>query len=110
MESHPLPFACTTNLGTVLAPATLRRFLFKLTLDFLTAKQARAAFRLYFGQAPPHEVSELTNLTPGDFAVVRRQAAVTGCMDRPGELVTLLHAECRAKPGRTGHLGFGHQP
>ena len=32
IESHPIPFACTTNLGSVLDPATLRRFLFKITL------------------------------------------------------------------------------
>ena len=51
----------------------------------------------------------LTNLTPGDFALVRRQAAVTGCMDHPDDFITLLGAECQAKPGRTGHLGFGHQ-
>ena len=28
MESHPLPFACTTNFGEHLDPATLRRFVF----------------------------------------------------------------------------------
>ena len=30
MESHPLPFACTTNFGEHLDPATLRRFVFKV--------------------------------------------------------------------------------
>ena len=34
MESHPLPFACTTNFGEHLDPATLRRFVFKVTLDY----------------------------------------------------------------------------
>ena len=110
MESHPLPFACTTNLGTVLDPATLRRFLFKITLRYLAPEQARAAFRLYFDQAPPPEVSDLANLTPGDFAVVRRQAAVRGCLDRPADLAALLRAESQAKPGRIGHLGFGQPP
>ena len=110
MESHPLPFACTTNLGTVLDPATLRRFLFKITLRYLAPEQARAAFRLYFDQTPPPEVSDLANLTPGDFAVVRRQAAIRGCLDRPADLAALLRAESQAKPGRTGHLGFGQQP
>ena len=110
MESHPLPFACTTNLGSVLDPATLRRFLFKVTLGYLTAEQVRAAFRLYFELAPPPEVSELANLTPGDFALVRRQAAVRSCLDQPTVIAALLRAECQAKPGRTGHLGFGQQP
>ena len=110
MESHPLPFACTTNLGTVLDPATLRRFLFKITLGYLTREQARAAFRLYFDQAPPSELSDLANLTPGDFALVRRQAAVQDCLHRPDDLASLLRAECQAKPDRTGHLGFHPHP
>ena len=33
MESHPLPFACTTNFGDRLDVATLRRFIFKIALD-----------------------------------------------------------------------------
>ena len=110
MESHPLPFACTTNLGTALDPATLRRFLFKITLGYLTAEQARTAFRLYFDQAPPPEVAALANLTPGDFALVRRQAAIRGDLDDAERIAALLHAECQAKPGQTGHIGFGHQP
>ena len=40
MESHPLPFACTTNLVDHLDPATLRRFVFKITLDYLAPAQA----------------------------------------------------------------------
>ena len=110
MESHPLPFACTTNLGTALDPATLRRFLFKITLGYLTPEQARAAFRLYFDQPPPPEVATLANLTPGDFALVRRQAAIRGHLHDPERIAALLHAECQAKPGQTGHIGFGHQP
>ena len=49
MESHPLPFACTTNFGEHLDPATLRRFVFKIALDYLSPAQAEAAFRTYFG-------------------------------------------------------------
>ena len=107
MESHPLPFACTTNLGTVLDPATLRRFLFKVTLGYLTPAQARAAFRLFFEQSAPPEVATLANLTPADFDLVRRQAAIRGCLLDTAALASLLHAECRAKPGRSSHLGFG---
>ena len=53
MESHPLPFACTTNLADHLDPATLRRFVFKIALDYLTPDQAAIAFRRYFGLAAP---------------------------------------------------------
>ena len=107
MESHPLPFACTTNLGTVLDPATLRRFLFKVTLGYLTPEQAQTAFTLYFSATPPPEVATLANLTPGDFALVHRQAKFRGCLHDPRALAAMLQAECAAKPGRTGHLGFG---
>ena len=106
MESHPLPFACTTNLGTVLDPATLRRFLFKVTLGYLRPVQARAAFRLFFEQPAPPEVAALANLTPADFAVVRRQASIRGCLHDAAALAALLCAECRAKPDRGAGLGF----
>ena len=43
MESHPLPFACTTNFREHLDPATLRRFVFKLALDYLSPEQVEAA-------------------------------------------------------------------
>ena len=48
MESHPLPFACTTNFGDHLDPATLRRFVLKIVLDYLAPAQVEAAFRNYF--------------------------------------------------------------
>ena len=44
MESHPLPFACTTNFGEHLDAATLRRFVFKVALDYLSSAQVGAAF------------------------------------------------------------------
>ena len=67
MESHPLPFACTTNLSERFDPATLRRFDFKIKLDYLRPEQAMAAFRTFFGLTPPQGITRLTNLTPGDF-------------------------------------------
>ena len=46
MESHPLPFACTTNFGEHLDVATLRRFVFKVRLDYLAPPQVEEAFRV----------------------------------------------------------------
>ena len=106
MESHPAPFACTTNFGTYLDPATLRRFVFKVTLDYLAPEQARAAFRGYFGLTPPVEVAALTALTPGDFAVVRKQAQVLDCLGEPEALAAMLRAECDAKPDCPRPIGF----
>ena len=107
MESHPLPFACTTNYGQKLDSAVLRRFVFKVTLGFLTPDRAATAFRSYFGVEPPRELAVLRVLTPGDFAVVRRKAAVLGQLRDAQALTAMLRAECDAKPDRSTAIGFG---
>jgi AAA+ superfamily predicted ATPase len=76
MESHPLPFACTTNLAERLDRASLRRFLVKLRFGWLSEAQARLAFRRFFGQFAPEGLDTLRTLTPADFALVRRRAAL----------------------------------
>ncbi|MDE0050463.1 MAG: AAA family ATPase [Rhodospirillales bacterium] len=106
MESHPLPFACTTNYGEHLDAATLRRFVFKVALDYLSPEQIEAAVRIYFGLRAPADVTALTALTPGDFAVVRRKAALLGRLEAPDALATMLGAECAAKPDRPRPVGF----
>ena len=107
METHPLPFACTTNFGEHLDPATLRRFDFKLCLDFLAPDQAVAAFRVFFSLDAPSAVRELAGATPGDFAVVRRRAEILGKLDDAKSLAAMLREECDAKPNRPRRIGFG---
>ena len=107
MESHPLPFACTTNYGERLDNASLRRFVFKATLDYLTPEAAATAFRLYFGLEPLASLGALDVLTPGDFEVVRRQAEVLDRLHDADALTAMLRAECEAKPGRAMAIGFG---
>ena len=107
MESHPLPFACTTNFAEHLDVATLRRFDFKIELGYLSLDQVRSAFRLFFGLAPPDRMSGLRTLTPGDFAVVRRRAEVLDCLESPGALAGMLREESEAKPDRPKRIGFG---
>ena len=106
MESHPLPFACTTNFGERLDPATLRRFVFKVALGYLDGERARAAFRMFFGIDAPADVALPANLTPGDFALVRRKGDVLGCLADPAALAGLLREECGAKPDRPRPIGF----
>ena len=106
MESHPLPFACTTNFGERLDAATLRRFTFKIELGYLTADQAARAFRGYFNAPPPKDLAHLALLTPADFAVVRRRAELLGCLDDTEGLLRMLGEECAAKPGVAGKVGF----
>ena len=106
MESHPLPFACTTNFDERLDAATLRRFVFKITLDHLSPRQAQAAFRMYFDLPPPENIAALTNLTPGDFAVVSKKAGILDRLEEPTALADMLRAECNAKPDRPTPIGF----
>ena len=106
MESHPLPFACTTNFGEHLDPATLRRFIFKVRLDYLAPEQVEEAFRAYFALPPPAGVTDLTALTPGDFAVVHRKAWFLWKHGEPEALAAMLRAECDAKPDRPRPIGF----
>ena len=106
MEVHPLPFACTTNFGAHLDPATLRRFTFKIALDYLGPEQADAAFRKFFALPPPASLAALTALTPGDFAVVRRKAGLLGRLQDADALAEMLCAECDAKPERPRAIGF----
>ena len=106
MESHLFPFACTTNFGERLDPAALRRFTFKIALDYLSPEQAGAAFRIYFELEPPAEVADTAALTPGDFAVVRRKAEILDCLQDPQALSEMLRAECEAKPDCPRPAGF----
>ena len=106
MESHPLPFACTTNFNDRLDPATLRRFTFKIAMDYLSAEQARMAFRHYFGLAAPKSVATLANLTPGDFSVVRRRAEILRTQGDAHALARMLGDECEAKQDVRRSVGF----
>jgi len=105
MEQHPLPFACTTNLLDCLDPASLRRFLLKLRLQWLTQAQARLAFRSFFAADAPQGLDALRTLTPADFALVKRRAVLTG-EDDPAGLLHLLAAECEERDGPRLPFGF----
>jgi len=106
MESHKLPFACTTNLADRLDRASLRRFLVKVGFEWLTPAQARLAFGRFFGLAAPAGLDGLRTLAPADFALVRRRAAVTGAGADPATLLRLLAAECEGRVGGRSPVGF----
>ena len=105
MDSHPLPFVAATNYARRLDPAALRRFLFKIELLPLSPARAEQAWTRFFGGPAPAGVTRLAGLTPGDFAVVRRQLRY-----RPdaasAEILDRLDAEVRAKPERSVAIGF----
>lgn len=105
MEQHELPFACMTNLPDRLDHASLRRFLVKVRFGWLTQAQARLAFQRFFGLTPPSILDGLRSLTPADFALVRRRAAMVGAAEAR-ELVRLLAAECEGRVGGRFPVGF----
>jgi transitional endoplasmic reticulum ATPase len=105
MESHPLPFACTTNLMDAVDPAAMRRFTFKLRFDYLDAERVDQAFRLFFDCPWPADLARPDMLTPGDFAVVQKRASIES-MDEPQQLARMLIDECRYKPDRQRRIGF----
>lgn len=104
LDRHPLPVVAATNHVGRLDPAALRRFVFKLDLAPLGRAKAARAFERFFGLAAPVALAEVAGLTPGDFAVVRRQLRF-GKAD-PERLIDLLQAEVAAKPGGQGRMGF----
>ena len=106
MESHDWPFACTTNLMEGVDRAALRRFIFKVKFDYLTAAQARQAFETFFGCKGPADLDRLTCLTPGDFALAARKRRHLGEDLDPGALLELLEQEAALKPGQTQKMGF----
>jgi hypothetical protein len=63
------------------------------------------AFQRFFGQPAPIALDALRTLTPADFALVRRRAAVIETAE-PEELVSLLAAECEDRIGRLLPMGF----
>ena len=105
LDRHPLPVFAATNSLARLDPAALRRFTFKLALQPLGEAGAARAFARFFGMDAPHGLARLTGLTPGDFAVVAKQARVTGLPD-PATLLARLEAELAVKPEGGARIGF----
>ncbi|GLS81054.1 AAA family ATPase [Paracoccus marinus] len=106
MESHPLPFVCTTNLVENLDPATQRRFTFRIRFDWLRPDQLAVAWRAHFKPPVPEELTALDRLAPGDFANVARRMRALGQNDAPSILVE-LRRESEAKEGKARPIGFG---
>ncbi|PUB10559.1 AAA family ATPase [Yoonia sediminilitoris] len=105
MENHPLPFACTTNLGDQLDPATARRFSLRIGFLPLSLEQRRACFRRFFLNEPSAELQLLDQLTPGDFAVVAKRSTLLGIKE-PSAIIAELTREQTSKPNASTPVGF----
>ncbi len=109
MESHPAPFACTTNLMESLDQASLRRFTFKVKFDYLNGEQVRLAFRHFFGLEAPTGFAADVQLAPGDFAVVKRKLRYRMGDVSPEEIAAELRTEMEARPGHQRPVGFANR-
>ncbi|PKP68522.1 MAG: AAA family ATPase [Alphaproteobacteria bacterium HGW-Alphaproteobacteria-4] len=105
MESHPLPFACTTNLADQLDPATARRFSLRIGFLPLGIAQRQACFRRFFQANPPEGLCTLDQLTPGDFAVVAKRSTLLG-ITAPEAILAELRREQASKPNTGNPIGF----
>jgi SpoVK/Ycf46/Vps4 family AAA+-type ATPase len=86
MECFQGILIASTNFDQRLDPAVARRFDFKLHFGFLKPAQATLLFKQVTGalDLPNEIVSTLNNmpqLTPGDFAVVKRKIRLGGIVD-----------------------------
>lgn len=116
MSEHDGIFICSTNLMQHLDEASLRRFALKIKFDYLKPEQR---WRLFLDQAKKFpssreaayrsSLNQLNNLTPGDFATVRRQTKLVGTTLTADELLKRLIQECKCKSD-TGNrpIGFVH--
>jgi SpoVK/Ycf46/Vps4 family AAA+-type ATPase len=115
MERFAGVFICTTNLFDDLDEAALRRFTFKLRFHALTAEQRERMFvaeALGGGAVLPTaeqrgRLAALDQLTPGDFAAVKRQVEILGEAFEPDEFLTQLEGEHRVKPEVRQRRGIG---
>lgn len=114
-------FIATTNLMERMDTASLRRFDFKVKFDYLTADQRWHLFlqeseRL--GVTLPIEseaieslnqkLQRLTKLTPGDFAVLVKQARFQSQAPSINAMLNVLEQECLAKGETFAKIGFVH--
>ena len=115
MERHHGIFICTTNLLDSLDQAALRRFTFKIKFMPLTSLQREAMFTtealgsdaaLLTGELRTR-LAKLTQICPGDFAAVKRQADILAATFTADEFMSQLEAEHRIKPEVREARGMG---
>ena len=106
MERHDGVFICTTNLLDRIDQAALRRFTFKIRFMPLAAAQRE---KMFITEALAGDADKLTaalrqrlikleQLTPGDFAAVKRQWDILAAECSADEFIDQLEAEHRIKP------------
>lgn len=116
MERFKGVFIVATNLMDQLDPASLRRFTFRLEFLSLTPGQAWNMFCVESGFKPSQskralqlqdELKQIRNLTPGDFATVKRQVFILDEQFTPEQWLEQLRVEAKAKMVGLERHGIG---
>lgn len=109
MESFSGVMIAATNFVTNLDSAAMRRFTFKLELDYLTDEGKRTFFDRYFKSPLSVEESRrldaIDNLAPGDFRTVKEQLFYVCENETNAERLAALEAEAAAKHAKA-RIGF----
>ena len=118
MENFDGVFICSTNLFDDLDKASLRRFDFKIAFDYLTLEQRRGLFQRILkdvnakiskkdAEKTSRQLAILDKLTPGDFALIKRQSHLMGKDLTAFKLLEGLRLEHKAKSkGSDKVIGF----
>lgn len=120
MENYNGILIMSTNFMDGLDSAALRRFDIKINFDYLKTETALALFNNLLSehdnasaepisQAMTQRLSRLDQITPGDFATVRRRARIMGDALTADTLLVGLEQEHAVKTrGRSRAIGFIH--
>ena len=99
-----------TNFADNLDRAVLRRFTYKLKLDYLTNEGKDIFFRRYFKTSLTDEernrLNGIANLTPGDFRTVRESLYYLADRQTNAARLNALEAESKAKGLSHAKIGF----
>ena len=110
MEDFEGVMVGATNFADSLDRAVLRRFTYKLKLDYLTDEGKGIFFRRYFKTPLTAEeqsrLNGIANLTPGDFRTVRESLYYLSDRQTNAARLNALEAESEAKGLNRAKIGF----
>jgi len=114
MENYNGIFIATTNLMDGLDPASLRRFDMKMQFNYLDKKQRVAIFEAEAKSYGIKKVSSrildmvsyIDNLTPGDFATIRRQSKFRAIKSDEKFYDSLIQESERKNENSSKKMGF----
>ena len=114
MENFRGILVCATNYSDNLDPATVRRFTFKVSFDYLRDEGKALFFERFFGvplaARDRAELCAIPDLAPGDFRTVRQSMRYLGGATDAPEILRALREESDAKRSQGGRpraaIGF----